>query len=58
MNFYLTLIYGSFAILSLFSSGYYLIITKRVIPFIVLAVIGLLLLVMGYKESPFKEEDV
>lgn len=56
MNFYLTLIYGSFAILSLFSAGYYIIVTKRVIPFIVLTVIGLLLLVMGYKKSPFKEE--
>ena len=56
MNFYLTLVYGSFAILALFGAGYWGIIMKKVIPFMVFAVIGLFLLVMGFKTSPFKEE--
>ena len=56
MNFYLTLVYGSFAILALFGAGYWGIIVKKVIPFMVFAVIGLFLLVMGFKTSPFKEE--
>lgn len=50
------LIYGSFGIASLFMSGYWGVIFKQVIPTMLFAVIGLFLVGMGYKASPFGEE--
>lgn len=57
MNFYLAVIYGSFGIISLFMAGYWSIVVKQIIPTMLFAVMGFVLLVMGYKVSPFKEEN-
>jgi hypothetical protein len=57
MNFYLTLIYGSFGVMSMFSCVYFGVLLKQVIPFMFFAVIGFFLLIMGYKVSPYKEDN-
>lgn len=57
MNFYLTMVYGSLAIMALFMSGYWGIFTKQIIPCMAFAVMGLILLILGYHTNPFKEEN-
>lgn len=57
MSFYLTMIYGCFGIMSIFSCVYFGVLLKQVIPFMFFAVMGFFLLIMGYKVSPFKDDD-
>ena len=56
-NFWLAMIYGCFGILSLFIAGYWGVIIKQVIPTMLFAVIGLILLAMSGKANPFKEDE-
>ena len=56
-NFELTVIYGSFAIISLFMGGFWWVIFKQVIPTMLFAVVGFFLMGMGYTVSPFREDN-
>ena len=56
-TFELAMIYGCFGIAALFIGGFWGVIFKQVIPTMLFAVIGLFLIGMGYKVSPFKEDE-
>ena len=55
-NFELTMVYGCFGIAALFMGGFWGVIFKQIIPTMVFAAIGFVLIGMGYHTSPFKEE--
>ena len=55
--FYISMICGCVAIAMCFSAIYFGIFMKQVIPFMLCAFIGLVLLVLGYNTSPYKNEE-
>ena len=57
MNFYLTMSYGSLAIMAIFMAGYWGVFEKQIIPCLTFAIIGLFMLILGYKTNPYKEDD-
>ena len=55
-NFELTMVYGCFGIASMFIGGFWGVIFKQIIPTMMFAIIGLVLIGMSSHTSPFKEE--
>ena len=57
MDFYLAMVYGGMAVLAIMMSGYWGVFEKQVLPCMMFAAIGLVLLILGYKTNPYKEDD-
>jgi len=57
VDFWLTMVFGGFGIMALFISGYWGVIEKQVMPCMFFALIGLVLLVLGFNTSPFKDKE-